>query len=183
MEIGIKKASKSISERRRTLRNNLWPEVEDAHLWLRTQRVGFTTIPRGMALIGRILDQLSGKGFPLASTYLALWCWVFDEAFVEVRSPRELAFESGFSGTRGEATWRSRMKKLEDLGFIKVKAGLAGDFQYILILNPFLVIEQHYANIPMDSAYIALLSRLAHVGADDLDHVITGAQRKSPDGF
>lgn len=169
MEQSEKKTRKSISQRRAQLRDKLWPEISEKELWLRTQRTGFTTIPRTMALIGRILDQLSEKGFPLSSTYLSLWCWVFDEAFVEIRSPKELAFESGFSGPRGEATWRNRMRRLDELGFIKVKTGLAGEFQYVLLLNPIKVIEMHYTVRPKDMAYNALLSRLAHVGADDLD--------------
>lgn len=169
MEIVEKKTRKSLSQRRAQLRDKLWPEIKEQDLWLRSQRVGFTTIPRTMALIGRIIDQLTEKGFPLSSTYLALWCWVFDEAFVEIRNPKELAFESGFSGPRGEATWRNRMHRLEQLGFIRAKPGLAGDFQYVLILNPIKVIESHYSVQTKDIAYNALLGRLAHVGADDLD--------------
>jgi hypothetical protein len=166
-----KKQSKSLSERRKRLRNNLWPNIPESRLWLRTQRVGFTTIPRTMGLIGRIIDHLSGKGFPLMSTYLTLWCWVFDEAFVEIRNPREFAYESGFSGPRAEATWRSRMRRLEELGFIKTKAGIAGDFQYILIVNPIQVIEEHYKDKHKDHAYNAMIGRLAQIGADDLDNV------------
>ncbi|MDC6126778.1 hypothetical protein PPH41_01980 [Burkholderia gladioli] len=122
-----------------------------------------------MSLIGRIIDQLSGKGFPVFGTYLTLWCWVFDEAFVEIRNPKEFSFESGFSGPRGEATWRARMRKLEELGFIASKPGLAGDFQYVLIFNPIKVIEATYADRQKDVAYNALLSRLIQVGANDLD--------------
>ena len=123
-----------------------------------------------MPLIGRILDDLSGKGQPVHQAYLALWCHVFDEAFVEIRSPRDLAFEAGFSGARGEATWRTRMKRLEELGVIATKSGLAGQFQYVLLLNPIKVIASHYADRPHDVAYTALLSRLSQVGADDLDY-------------
>ena len=169
MEIEPKKAPKSMSARRKTLRDNLWPGIDERRLWLRSQRVGFTTIPRTMSLIGRILDSLSEKGHPLSGTYLTLWCWVFDEAFVEIRNPREFAFESGFSGPRGEATWRGRMRRLVELGFIEAKAGLAGDFQYVLLLNPIHVIEKAYATRPRDVAYNTLLSRLAQVGANDLD--------------
>lgn len=168
-DVAVKKVSKSTSEKRVRLRQSLWPDVADKDLWLRRDRVGFTTIPRSMSLIGRILDQLSGKGFPLFGTYLTLWCWVFDEAFVEIRNPKEFAFESGFSGPRGEATWRGRMRKLEELGFIASKAGLAGDFQYVLIFNPIKVIEAIYTDRQKDIAYNALLSRLIQVGANDLD--------------
>lgn len=169
MEVGHKKVSKSMGARRIQLRDTLWPLVDDKKLWLRSQRVGFTTIPRVMPLIGRILDNLSDKGFPLSGTYFVLWCWVFDEAFVEIRNPREFAFESGFSGTRGEATWRNRMRRLVDLGFIEAKPGLAGEFQYILLLNPIQIVEAAYSNREKDVAYTALLSRLAQVGANDLD--------------
>lgn len=122
-----------------------------------------------MPLIGQILDQLSGKGFPLLTTYLALWCWVFDEAIVEIRNQRELAHESGFTGPRAETTWRSRMKRLEDLGFIKSKAGLAGEYQYVLLLNPIQRIHELYRDKGGDALYHALLGRLAQVGANDLD--------------
>jgi len=114
------------------------------------------------------MDQMSGKGFPLFGTYFSLWCRVFDEGFVEVRSEEELAFESGFTGTRGVVTWRSRMRKLEGLGFISTRPGLMGDFQYVLLLNPIHVIFRHYQATPPDVAYNALLARLAEVGADDL---------------
>jgi hypothetical protein len=115
--------------------------------------------------------MLSGKGFPLSSTYLTLWCWVFDEAFVEIRNPKEFAYESGFSGPRGEATWRNRMRRLEELGFILSKPGIAGDFQYVLILNPIHVIEGHFKEKEKNQAYSALISRLIQVGADDLDDI------------
>ncbi len=160
---------KSQSERRKQLRDSLWPNVAEQRLWLRKQRQGFTTIPRTMNLIGRILDQQSGKGYPLAQTYLTLWCWVFDEGLVEIRNPREFAYESGFNGPRGEATWRGRMRRLEELGFILTKPGLAGEFQYVLLLNPLHTIQTLYSNAPKDIAFNALLGRLAQVGADDLD--------------
>jgi hypothetical protein len=124
-----------------------------------------------MSLIGRIMDQLSGKGFPLFGTYLALWCRVYDEAFVEIRNDRELAFESGFSGPRGEVTWRTRMRKLQELGFIDIRKGLASDLQYVLIYNPIKVIAAIYERekLPQDLAYMALMNRLIEVGADDLE--------------
>ena len=160
---------KSASERRKQLRTQLWPDVTEDQLWLRKVRQGFTTIPRAMPLIGRIMDQHSGKGFPVQQTYLTLWCWVYDEGIVEIRNPKELAFESGFGGTRGEATWRGRMKRLEEMGFIMSKPGLVGDFHFVLLLNPFHAIEKLYAGKPKDIYYNALLSRMAQVGADDLD--------------
>lgn len=122
-----------------------------------------------MALIGQLLDRVSGKGMPVLSTYLTLWCWVYDEGMVEIRNQREFAWESGFSGSRAEGTWKARMRRLEELGVIKTKKGLAGDFQYVLLLNPIQRIAELYADHSNDVLYTALLGRMAHIGADDLD--------------
>lgn len=169
IEPKVIKIKKSMTERRKLLRNNLWPDIPESRLWLRNQRQGFTTIPRTINLIGRIMDKISGKGFPVFETYLTLWCWVFDEGIVEIRNPRELAYESGFNGSRGEATWRSRMRRLEELGFIMSKPGLAGDFQYVLLMNPLQVIHNIFSEKPKDLAYNSLIGRLTQIGADDLD--------------
>jgi hypothetical protein len=167
----VNKKGKSASSKRLAMRDSFWPGLTSDVLWLRKERAGFTTIPRTMPLIGRILDHLSGKGFPLYSTYLALWCRVYDEAFVEIRNDREIAFEAGFSGTRGEVTWRTRMRKLQELGFIDIKAGLASDLQYVLLFNPLIVIAEIYRRrkLSEDATYMALMTRLIEVGADDLE--------------
>lgn len=166
----VDKKVRSADEKRLALRQMYWPDVTDEALWLRKKSTGFTTIPRTMSLIGRIMDQMAGKGFPLFGTYLALWCRVYDEGFVEIRNDRELAFESGFSGTRGEVTWRTRMRMLRELGFIDVRKGLASDLQYVLIFNPIKVIASIYErqHLNHDIAYQALQNRLIEIGANDL---------------
>lgn len=156
------------AEKRFSLRVMLWPEIENEQLWLRKESVGFTTIPRTITLLGRIMDQLSGKGFPLYATYLALWCHVYDEGFVEIRSDNGMAFESGFEGNRAASTWKTRMKKLEDLKFIKRKAGIASEYQYVLLINPIHVVYEHYKSRPKDSLYNALIARLHEIGANDI---------------
>lgn len=166
----LKKVGKiSTSTRRKQMRARLWPEIDDNALWLRTKSVGFTTIPRTLPIINRILDTHAGKGFPVSSTYLALWCQVFDEGFVEIRNPRELAYEAGFGGPRAEATWKARMKLLAELGIIDTKPGVYGEYQFVLMLNPHLVIEKMYLKDASNIAYQALLGRMMHVGATDLD--------------
>lgn len=163
----LKKNSKrkTPGQRRLDVRKALWPKVEDEELWLRKKNDGFTTIPRTFPLISRIMDKLSGKGFPLSSTYLTLWCHVFDEAYVEVRNPKEFAFESGFGGARAESTWVTRMRRLEELGFISSKAGSSGEFHYVLIFNPLLVIKSVYAdNDKVDNNYTALVAKSVQVG-------------------
>lgn len=78
-----------------------------------------------MPLMLSIMDDLS-EGQPVSSTYLELWCRAFDECFVTLSKTREMAFHAGFTGQRGERTWRSRMKILADRSFIDIKEGPSG---------------------------------------------------------
>jgi len=163
----LKKNSKrkTPGQRRLDVRKALWPDISDDDLWLRKKNDGFTTIPRTMPLIHKIMDRLSGKGFPVSTTYFTLWCHVFDEAYVEVRNPKELAFESGFGGGRAETTWVSRMKRLKELGFIDSKAGSSGEFHYVLLINPLLVIKDIYSKKEIsDENYDSLVSKSIQVG-------------------
>jgi hypothetical protein len=92
---------------------------------VRQKHDGFTTLPRTMPIILSIMDDLA-NGHPVSTTYLELWCRVFDEGFVTLSKPREMAFHAGFTGQRGERTWRARIKILADLGFIDVRPGASG---------------------------------------------------------
>lgn len=116
----------------------MWPEAEDV-LWDRSLFGGFTTLPKTFPYVARIMDDLS-KGFPLSSTYLALWCATWDNAFVRLNRPADLAFASGFAGERAERTWTDRMRRLETLGFIKTKPSGASKLGFAFIPNPHAVI-------------------------------------------
>jgi hypothetical protein len=161
------RASK-ISARTLKLRDKLWPNLDILSLWNRTKKAGFTTMPRPMPHIFHILDDLAPKGKPISRTYLCLWCRVFDESVVEVKYESSMAFEAGFTGQRAVTTWHSRMKILVDLGFIYAKPGSAGKYQYILILNPYLIIKELYKSkqIP-EQLFIELFTRTQEVGADE----------------
>src|SRR5262245_53110390 len=98
-------------ERQLNLRARLWPDVTEDDLWVRTERDGFSTIPRTMTLVLDIMDDMA-NGQPVSSTYLELWCRGFDECFVTLSKPREVAFHSGFTGQRAERTWAGRMRLL-----------------------------------------------------------------------
>lgn len=170
IDVSKKGKKRSISLRRRELRERLWPDVGDDTLWLRTRSVGFTTIPRTLPIINKIIDKHAGKGFPVATTYLALWCRVFDEGFVEIRNPRDLSHEAGFGGPRAEATWKNRMRRLVDLGVIDAKPGVQGEFQYVLMFNPLQVIAKLYVDDQQDFDYLSLLDRMMQVGAEDIPY-------------
>lgn len=157
-----------ISIRQLELRKQLWPQYGDDDLWLRTVRNGFTTIPRTLPLIFQIMDYLS-KGKPVSATYFDLWCRTYDECFVVLNKPTEMAFNSGFAGQRAIQTWQNRVSMLNKLGFISTQPGLSGPLSYALILNPYKVIKEHYRtqNVPAN-LYNPLLERAVEIGANDL---------------
>jgi hypothetical protein len=163
-----KRGTAKLVEKRDRLKELLWGEdLKELKLWNRKEQDGWTTLPRTMPQICRIIDKLSGSGTPVSSTYLSLWCNVFDEGVLEIKDPMRFAFESGFSGNRAITTWISRMRKLESLGFISSRKGTS-EFSYVLILNPFPVIQELYSEsgqCKKDKLYNALVIRMLDVGA------------------
>jgi hypothetical protein len=165
-----KRPRKKIAQRQLELRARLWPDYTDGHIWRRQYHHGFTTIPRTMPLILSIIDDLAGS--PVGMAYLELWGRAFDEGFVTLSKPREIAFHAGFDGQRGERTWRAKMKLLADLGFIETQSGPSGSMSYALILNPYLVIRRlHDQKRPglREDKYNALVERAGEIGAEDFD--------------
>lgn len=160
------KRSTRMSNKRLKLRQQHWPDITNGDLWLRSERKGWTTIPRGISIIMRIMDSLSLQK-PLSNTYMALWCYSYDEMTVTITKPRQMALESGFSGQRAENTWRERMKKLEELGFIRSAKGFSGDFHYVLLINPYSVArklnESEGYNV-LPALYNTLLDRMDEIG-------------------
>jgi hypothetical protein len=168
--VTAKKPRRKIAQRQLDLRKRLWPDVTDGHLWRRLHHHGFTTIPRSMPLILSIIDDLARS--PVGMAYLELWGRAFDEGFVTLSKPREIAFHAGFDGQRGERTWRVKMRALADLGFIETQSGPSGEMSYALILNPYLVIRrlhQQKCSGLREDKYNALIERAGEIGAEDFD--------------
>jgi hypothetical protein len=159
--------AKKIFTKNIELRDELWPKINSDSLWNRKRNNGFTTLPRPMPHILQIIDSLADKGKPVSQVYLNLWCRVFDESLVEVKNEKEMAFEARFTGQRAVATWKSRMSKLVDMGFIEVKPGSLGKYTYVLILNPYLIIKKLKHKIS-EELYNALFGRAQDVGEKDL---------------
>lgn len=156
-----------MSTRTLNLRQKLWPDLDTLSLWNRKEKAGFTTMPRTMPHIFHILDDLAPKGKPISRTYLCLWCRVFDESLLEIKHENSMAFEAGFTGQRAVTTWHSRMKILVDLGFIKTKPDSTGKYQYVLILNPYIIIKNLYNSSQItEPLFIELFTRAQEVGAD-----------------
>jgi hypothetical protein len=80
-----------IRETQQKLRSRLWPKLDESKLWHREKKHGFITIPRPMPLIMKIMDDLAG-GQPVSTAYLELWCRSFDESFVTLSNPGNIAF-------------------------------------------------------------------------------------------
>ncbi len=159
-----------ISMKHLALRAQLWPDVKEEDVWHRAGKKGFTTIPRLMPLFMRIMDVLS-NGKPVSSVYFELFCRAFDEQLVVLKNDKEMAFFSGSTGQRAVQTWISKIKILDKLGFIKTASGPNGQYSYVLIMNPYKVIQRIFKKKKsgiLDDYYHALLARAAEIGADDI---------------
>lgn len=159
----------AIAKKQLAIRELHWPAA-DAYLWDRKAHKGFTTIPKTMPMILKIMDEMT-KGAPVSSTYLALWCNTWDNSFVVLNKNGEMANASGFGGQRGEHTWLTRVKKLQELHFIDVKPGRSGQIGNAIIWNPHLVIRWHHAQGTPGltaASYNSLLEHALEVGAHDM---------------
>ena len=172
MNAALRTPVKKIQEKQAELRKQVFGDIKQEHIWHRKVAKGFTTLPRAMPLIGAIMDGLSGKGKPVSSTYLELWCRTNDDGFVVLSKQAEIAFASGFSGQRGVSTWKERVRKLEALNFLISKPGVSGSLHYVQLWNPYLIIKNHHIQQTdgfLEQHYNALVERCLEIGATDLD--------------
>jgi len=164
-----KKRLSKIARQKLALRDSLWPDVKRRELWERQTSDGWLSIPRAMPLLMQVMDNLS-KGKPVSSTYIDLWCRAYDDSFVVANKAREMAFFSGFNGERAERTWASRIRILQELGFISVADGPNGPISYVLILNPYKIMQRHFDAGHINTAtFNALKQRMIEIGAQDLE--------------
>lgn len=164
-----KKRLTRIARQKLSMRASIWSDLDESQLWMREKSDGWLSVPRAMPLMMQIMDSLS-KGKPVSSTYLDLWCRTYDDSFIIANKDREMAFFSGFTGERAVRTWATRMRILEDLGFIDIKAGPNGAISYVLVLNPYHVVRKHYKAGHINEAFFnALKQRMIEIGAQDLE--------------
>ena len=161
-----------MADRSRDRYNEYWPEVPEADLWIRQKQNGFITIPRTMPIVMSIINSLT-KGKPAGVTYFTLWCRCPDFAAITIESPDVYAAESGFTGQRRGDQWKTRMRALSELGFIKHKPGASGEFHDVLLINPHKVIRE-LKDRP-ESLWRQLFERGQQIGAAD----VTAATKES----
>ena len=64
----------------------------------------------------------------------------------------------------------SRIRQLQELGFIEYKKGTSGPVNYVLLRNPYRVIQQHIQDGNLREEVVnALQERMIEVGATDWD--------------
>lgn len=124
--------------KREELRRKLWPLEDD--FWS-GEEAGWFKIPRTLPLILALLKKdIRGKEDP-TSVYIELLSHHYGEGFIALHQEADHAFASGFAPSRVRS-WRERMAKLEELGFIKTKSVGAQKYKYVLLMHPTTVVEK-----------------------------------------
>jgi hypothetical protein len=143
-----------------------FPQVTPEMLWSRKRHNGFTTMPRTMPLIMKIVDAESDKGHPAGHTLFCLWTRAMDHPYLVIDKPRIFATEAGLSGERAESSWRKRMAKLVDLGFILANEGASGTFHHVILLSPHVAATRlNYKGLIQKPTWGFLRERADEIGA------------------
>lgn len=102
---------------------------------------GFAPVPRAVPMVATLINLIGGKenAGPL---YQVLWAYDWGQGIIEVKSPRALLFQAGYTGTSGRAdrTWHERVAILERLGFVRTAASGIEKYGYILLVDPYLAV-------------------------------------------
>jgi hypothetical protein len=165
----IRKRTKA-DQRREQQRSLLFGDVPKEELWSQSFN-GWCWVPRTMPLVLHAIRSMS-KGTSAAETYFALWCHCVSESIVEMNNRASLIAAAGYAGSTSERTWKERMKKLAELGFIKIASGKHGDISCVLIFNPHKVLRRHKERgTPgfSEKIYNCILEQLADFGMRDFD--------------
>lgn len=152
------------ANRRATLRARLFPDLSESELWSRARFIGFTTVPRTLSIIVRIIDSLDDKS--AGRVYLDLWCRAFDDYFIDVRDEFEFAYSAGYSGQRAVRTWRERIRVLRDHGFVRYTKTPDGRIRHLVLLDPHPIVDGLIAagTVEEEDAF-AFESQLMTIGA------------------
>jgi len=145
-----------------------------------------------------MMDEMS-KNFPVSETYAALWCWTWDNnAFVRLNHIEDMAFAAGFTGQRGVRTFQDRLKRLEAMGFVELKAAGNSKMAFAYLPNPHIVIFRLYDALVspttspelkaivrglQEGTFNAFLARAQELGSKDVLEILeTRASRAAVPG-
>lgn len=135
--------------RQKATRDRLWPGA-DGWVWNpRDESVkGFATISRLMpwifVLIGKLAEKTGRGGNPFR-VYLELLCrdW-YRLGYVAITDELDHAYAAGYESDRGQRTWEDHVKKLAELGFIKIAPQGKRKLAHILLMDPLAVAHWYY---------------------------------------
>ena len=125
--------------RRQKLKTEFWA---DDHAWTGENEKGWFRAPRTLPLILKLLSSkdMSGNSDP-SRVYIDLLARHRDSGLVEMSAEGDHAYAVGYTDKRGIRTWQERMKLLEELGFIKSKAGGIQLYRYVLLVHPAIAVK------------------------------------------
>lgn len=134
---------KSPDDKRTETRERLWPNSEAA-IWtpVNPEVQGYARITRLMPLIMMLIGKICGKGGNPASVYLDLWCRDMGQSLITINDEEEFAYAAGYDSRRTVRSWKERMSKLIELGFIKAQREHNREYGQVLLLNPLAVIAK-----------------------------------------
>lgn len=166
------RVARTILQRQLDARAKLWPDLTKPMLWSMDNE-GWVALPRLMPLMLSIMDDMAGKGVPVSRAYLELWSRMrVEESFVTLNRPEEMALHAGFDGQRAVRTWKDRMHRLVQLGFIGTQTGPMGDLSFAVIYNPYHVIKRAYlSKLVPENKWQSLMIRANDINVFDLDDI------------
>jgi hypothetical protein len=140
------------SERRKRIKDEFFlPDIA----WTGENEKGWFRAPRTLPLVLHLLSnkKLTGTIDP-TRVYLELLSRHIDHGVVEMVDEGSHAYASGYSGTRAARTWQERMKKLEELGFIKTRKIANQKYRYVLLVHPTEVVESLREKNALDQVWL-----------------------------
>lgn len=160
-------AGKKISKKRMELRERLDPGSGDI-VWPQPEESGWSKLPRTTAIILAIMGekQINGER-DLTGTYLDLCDRNMGEGIVELEDEKVHACIAGFSADRGGRSWRERMDRLAQLGFIKIFAHGPRKYARVIIVHPHIAIRKlHEKSLVPEELWELLVARAEQMGCD-----------------
>jgi hypothetical protein len=112
-----------------------------------------------------LVNELTPKGDP-SGVYVELWARAFDEGLVTINDESEHTYCAGYRGTRAVRTWRERILRLAELGFIEYKPNGNREVGHILLLNPLGVCSLLYKQGKVPEEWWSMFAkRVSEIGA------------------
>jgi hypothetical protein len=147
-KIGDLAANAAWLKKMKGYRSTFWPgEVP----WLGADRQSgeraWMSAPRSITLVLNLIDRLGGDLAP-SFVYLELLARHRGQGVVEIVDEFEIAYACGYESARRDRTWRERMGKLNELGFIRGQEVDGKPYGLVYLVHPTVAIQRlHEKNL------------------------------------